>query len=225
MINEKPKILLSYGMPTLKSHYHLYSDAIEKNGGLPELRIYPEASHEGYDGLLLCGGMDIHPSRYGEEVNGSVDMEEARDLAEFPLAKAFIEAGKPVFGICRGFQLLNIYFGGSLIQHLPNAEKHRSTEEEKVHLVTAEKGSFFEKTYEEEFPVNSYHHQAGKELGKGLKVTLRSKDDGVIEGFDHETLPIFGVQFHPERMCRSWDQPETVTSDPMFERFIEMCKK
>lgn len=221
----KPKILLSYGMPTLKSHYHLYVDAIEKNGGLAELRIYPEADHRSYDGLLLCGGMDIHPSRYGEEVNGSVDMEEARDNSEFPLAKAFIEAGKPVFGICRGFQLLNIYFGGSLIQHLPNAEEHRTTEEEKVHLVTAEDGSFFAETFGKEFPVNSYHHQAVGKLGEGLKVTLRSKEDGVVEGFDHESLPIFGVQFHPERMCQSWDKPETVTSDPMFERFLDMCKK
>ena len=219
----KPKILLSFGMPTPLSHYHLYVDAIEKSGGIAELRLYPEAEPEKYDGLLLCGGMDIHPSRYGEEVNGSVDMEEARDAAEFPLAKAFIEAGKPVFGICRGFQLLNIYFGGSLIQHIETADDHRIPGSEAVHLVTAEDG-FFADTYGKEFPVNSYHHQAVGKLGEGLKVTLRAKD-GIIEGFDHESLPVFGVQFHPERMCYSWDKPETVTSTPMFERFLNMCKK
>ncbi len=219
----KPKILLSQGMPTPVSHYHLYVDAIEKSGGIAELRLYPEAEPEKYDGLLLCGGMDIHPSRYGEEVNGSVNMEVARDESEFALAKAFIEAGKPVFGICRGFQLLNIYFGGSLIQHIDTAADHRATEGEAVHPVTAENG-FFADTYGKEFPVNSYHHQAVNRLGEGLKVTLRAKD-GIIEGFDHESLPIFGVQFHPERMCYSWDKPETVTSVPMFERFLDMCKK
>lgn len=219
----KPKILLSFGMPTPLSHYHLYVDAIEKSGGIAELRLYPEAEPEKYDGLLLCGGMDIHPSRYGEEVNGSVNMEEARDNSEFPLAKAFIEAGKPVFGICRGFQLLNIHFGGSLIQHIDTASDHRVTGGEAVHLVTAEEG-FFTDTYGKEFPVNSYHHQAVGKLGEGLKVTLRAKD-GIVEGFDHQSLPVFGVQFHPERMCYSWDKPETVTSTPMFERFLNMCKK
>ncbi len=219
-----PKILLSFGMPTPISHYHLYVDAIEKSGGIAELRLYPEAEPEKYDGLLLCGGMDIHPSRYGEEVNGSVNMEEARDAAEFPLAKAFIEAGKPVFGICRGFQLLNIHFGGSLTQHIATADDHRNSEKEAVHLVTAEDG-FFADTYGKEFPVNSYHHQAVNRLGNGLKVTLTSKEDGIIEGFEHETLPIFGVQFHPERMSYSWNRAETVDGEPMFQRFVEMCKK
>lgn len=223
-MNQLPKILLSFGMPTPVSHYHLYVDGIEKAGGIAELRLYPEAEPEKYDGLLLCGGMDIHPSRYGEEVNGSVNMEEARDVAEFALADAFIKAGKPVFGICRGFQLLNVYFGGSLIQHIDTADHHRNPDKEAVHLVTAEEG-FYTENYGKEFTVNSYHHQAVKKLGDGLKVTLTSKEDGIIEGFDHESLPIFGVQFHPERMCHTWEKPETVTSTAMFDRFIQMCKK
>ncbi|MBR6794224.1 MAG: gamma-glutamyl-gamma-aminobutyrate hydrolase family protein [Clostridia bacterium] len=223
-MNKLPKILLSFGMPTPVSHYHLYVDGVEKAGGIAELRLYPEAEPEKYDGLLLCGGMDIHPSRYGEEVNGSVNMEEARDVAEFALADAFIKAGKPIFGICRGFQLLNIYFGGSLIQHIDTADRHRDPDKEAVHLVTAEDG-FYADTYGKEFSVNSYHHQAVKKLGNGLKVTLTSKEDGIIEGFDHESLPIFGVQFHPERMCHTRENPETVTSTAIFDRFIEMCKK
>lgn len=186
----------------------------------------PSVSTE-YDGLIVCGGVDVHPSRYGEEVNGSVNMDEARDAAELALVEAFLEAGKPIFGVCRGHQLLNVYFGGTLVQHLPNAVEHSTVLAGKdvVHNVISEKGSIAERLYGECFSVNSWHHQAILKPGAGLRITQRSAKDAVIEGFAHESLPVLGVQWHPERMCCSRKRTDTVDGSTIFEYFIRMCEE
>ena len=86
-------------------------------------------------------------------------------------------------------------------------------------------GSVAEKLYGTEFVVNSYHHQAVRELGKGLKITMRSSDDLVVEGIEHASLPVFAVQWHPERMCFSGRREDTVDGAAIFEHFIRMCKE
>ena len=214
----KPKILLS-----ANKNMQYYTDAVNLSGGEATCEYLPKVDLS-FDGLVLCGGNDIDPKYYGETDNGSVSIDALRDEAEFELAKAFIEAGKPVMGICRGAQLLNVYFGGSLIGHLSNANLHTSGSGiDLTHSVNAEKGSILQSLYGESFCANSSHHQAVKKLGAGLVATAFC--DGVIEAFEHVKLPVFAVQFHPERMCYSMRREDTVDGAPIFKRFINLCKK
>ncbi len=212
----KPKILLAANL-----NRQFYIDAVNACGGEAHAEHCPEISLE-YDGLVLCGGNDIYPSYYGEEIDGSVNIDEARDAAEIKLARAFIEAKKPILGICRGSQLLNVVFGGSLYQDLQGADRHKSYDREnyRVHEITAREGSILYNLYDEKFLVNSAHHQAVKKLGAGLIVTASA--DGVVEAFEHESLPVFGVQFHPEKMCLSERHSDTVDGIKIFEYFISL---
>jgi len=214
----KPKILLSTG-----SSPENYIEAVIGCGGIPTAQYLPEPDTS-YDGLILCGGGDIDPSYFGEEVNGSRNIDQARDQAEFALVKAYIEMGKPVLGICRGHQILNVYFGGSLHQDLSNAACHSSfADYDLIHPVAAERHSLLASLFGAEFVVNSSHHQAVKALGEGLKVTLRSGKDGTVEGIEHNFLPVFGVQWHPERMCFQKKREDTADGSAIFRYFIELC--
>ena len=206
----KPKILLSTMNPD-------YIQAVEGAGGIPVPQYLTELDFS-CDGLMLNGGNDIDPAYYGEEVDGAMDILADRDEWEFALIKGYIEAGKPVFGICRGFQLINIFFGGSLHQHIEN---HRNV----VHHVYAVEGSLLHKFHGAEFPVNSVHHQAVKLLGEGLDAIATSADDGFVEAFVHESLPIMGVQWHPERICYAKRNEDTVDGAAIIEHFVDMCRR
>ncbi len=215
----KPKILLSGNK---KLQY--YVDAVEGVDGIAVAKYLPEIDTN-FDGLILCGGNDINPVYYGEEINGSVDIDSERDAVEFDLLKAFVDADKPVMGVCRGFQLINVYFGGSLYQHIRNANEHSSYSDfDLIHPVCASKNSIAGNLYGLDFKVNSFHHQAVNRLGRGLKATMWSADATVIEGFEHESLPVFGVQWHPERMCFSKHRDDTVDGTAIFAHFMQMCK-
>ena len=103
-----PNILLSVELEAEK-----YIHAVELAGGTADAKKCPEVDLS-YDGLILCGGRDVDPALYGEVINGAVEIDYERDTAEMALLKAYVEAGKPVLGICRGSQLMNVFFGGSL---------------------------------------------------------------------------------------------------------------
>ena len=205
-----------------------YAAAVSKAGGV--VVIPGERNAEDYadfcDGLLLTGGPDIEPEVYGEtKLNDTVKCDPIRTDFEIPLAKAFIAKKKPIFTICRGFQLINCVLGGTLYQDIveqlgyvhihPNILRHN---------ITAADGSIMHRLFGKEFKVNSYHHQAVKELGEGLRVTARSVE-GIIEGYEHESLPIIGTQFHPERMSGIWAAGKTPDFAPLFEYFVNMTKK
>jgi len=213
------KILLAVN----KNKEH-YMRAVEACGAIPVPKYIPDEDVD-YDGLILCGGNDISPEYYGEALNGSVNIDVARDSAEFALTKKFLQTGKPILGICRGMQLLNVALGGSLVQHLPCTEKHRAENlQPAYHPLTAEKGCALGRMYGERFAVNSIHHQAVDKIGQGLRITLRS-DEGVVEGYEHVEKPYLGVQFHPERMCLDLKTADTVDGLEVFRYFIELCKK
>lgn len=215
----KPKILLS-----VKNKREAYIDAVEKCGGIAEAFYCPEVSAE-YDGLLLCGGSDIHPRYFGQCIDGAKNIDDARDSAEFALFKAFYDAGKPIMGICRGHQLINIALGGTMIQDIPTASRHIKFDGfAQSHFVTSVEKSFISDIYGDKFSVNTSHHQALDKLGKGLSTVAISSDDGYNEAIIHESRPIFGVQWHPERMCFSERRADTVDGRYVIEYFVNMCK-
>lgn len=216
---EKIKLLLSG-----KTKMDFYVDAAQRLGAETYGGYLPDVDTS-YDGLVLCGGGDVDPKYYKQPIDGSMDIDNARDEAEFALFKAYIDAGKPVFGICRGFQLINIYFGGSLYQDIPEANLHtRIKDVDSAHKVTADEDSVVGKLYGKEFSVNSSHHQALKDLGKGLKATAYWQDK-YVEAVEHTELPILGVQWHPERTCFTMARKDTCDGSKLFEYFIGLCEK
>ena len=213
------KILLS-----CSANSQNYVDAIENLGAEPSANYLP-AIDTNYDGLILCGGNDINPERYAEKLNGAVDIDFERDEVEFALLKAYIDAGKPIMGICRGCQLINVFFGGSLYQNLPESDLHkRKNGMDSVHSVTAISDSIVGGLYGDNFAVNSAHHQAVKTLGVGLRASANWNGQ-YIEAIEHSSYPIFGVQWHPERMCFRNKREDTVCGADIFEYFINMCEK
>ena len=215
-----PKILLS-----VKTKKENYINAVEKCGGIALAQYCPEFSDE-YDGLILCGGSDIDPKYYGEDITESVNIDEKRDKAELELFKKFFEMKKPILGICRGCQLINVALGGSLHQNLLNADKHSSfSDYDLIHEVRVKEKNFLSEIYGEEFYVNSFHHQAIKEHGKDIDVIATACDGVTVEAIKHRDLPIFAVQWHPERMCFEKKREDTVDGSKIIEFFIGLCRK
>ena len=158
-------------------------------------------------GLVLTGGEDIEPSRYGEEAHPELRLvNPGRDAMEYHALDAALFCGMPVLGLCRGHQLVNVYFGGTLYQDIvtdiPGEVSHRQTGEwgEHHHDARVRPGTLLAETLREsEIAINSYHHQAIKDVAPPLRVSAVARD-GLIEAVEHETHPwLVGVQWHPER--------------------------
>jgi putative glutamine amidotransferase len=171
--------------------------------GIEPVRISPDApqSSESIDGLVLTGGTDINPARYGQDrAPETGDPDDARDELEMRLLQDALAAGLPVLAICRGMQLMNVACGGTLIQHLTNTDVHIvKPREAAAHFVHVTNGTCLAAIIGEgEHEVNSRHHQAIDRLGDGLIVSAKSPD-GVVEAIENpgESF-VLGVQWHPE---------------------------
>ena len=141
------------------------------------------------DGLYVPGGEDIDPHFYNEEINGSRNIIREVDEADLIYIKAFHKAKKPILGICRGLQVVNVYFGGTLYQDIKNHENV-------WHDVLIDENSFVYDIYEtNKLHVNSYHHQAIKDVAPGFRVVAKA-EDGTIEAIEKDN--IYLVQWHPE---------------------------
>lgn len=151
-------------------------------------------------GLILPGGGDITPAFYGEKNHGSRNINTELDILQLQALDLCIRESIPVLGICKGLQIINVGFGGSLIQDLPTASIHRYEDGDKYHSTVTLEDSILRKLYGETPVVNSAHHQAIKELGTGLTAIQWCPEDHCIEAIVHSRLPILGVQWHPERM-------------------------
>jgi len=204
-----------------------YPRAIERAGGVPLLtsECCVEEMAELCDGLLLTGGEDLNPKLMGEEkLNASVRWDDIRDEFELALFKAFVQRGKPIFGICRGFQVINVALNGDLYQDLVEQMGLVHMNIDIRHNITTKEGSLLRRLFGESFRVNSTHHQAVRKLGEGLEGTAWSVE-GICEAYEHTSMPIFGTQFHPERLTNiMWDE-RTPDFAPLFEHFIKLCTK
>ncbi len=179
---------------------------------------------EHYDGLLIPGGVDVSPEYYSQKNTACADIDEELDRLQFFIADQFVAAGKPVLGICRGHQLLNILFGGTLTQHIPNAESHMAISgNDRLHPVYCKEGSRLCKLYGKSFCANSSHHQAIAAAGKEITVTALA-EDGTPEAFEHNQLPVWGVQFHPERMCGDFANEKIADGLAVINDFIKTIR-
>jgi putative glutamine amidotransferase len=217
------------------SKLHDYEESVRRAGG--DVHVVDPASESAMDvvansdGILLPGGGDVLPSRYGQPQHAAFDAAEAgRDEFELELVKLATEADVPLFAICRGIQVLNVARGGTLVQHLPEEvaggvdHNVREPRFAIAHEVWVTAGSLLDRLMRETeedggFPVNSRHHQAARTLGTGL-ITTATAPDGVIEAVEDPSKRfILGVQWHPENFYRTGE------FRALFEGFIEAARK
>lgn len=197
-----------------------YIAALEACGVQAVVSLSPQDS-AGCGGLLLPGGADMEPAFYGAENTASRGIDRALDHTELALAHGFAASGKPILGICRGLQVLNVAFGGDLLQHLPAAGAHCWEEStgDKQHPITAPPESFLYRLYGARFPVNSAHHQGVGCVAPGFQIAARA-EDGTIEALCCPERHIYAVQFHPERMALRLSRNDTVDGLPIFQFFM-----
>ena len=207
--------LFVYGM---RERYPNYARAVAAAGGV--LRFSLEVGQaEGCAGLLLPGGGDMEPWRYGRANTASRGLEPERDRAELELLERFAAEGRPVLGICRGLQVINVFFGGTLIQDLPG---HSAVgNRDRLHLVNAAPEGFG-RLWGDRPVVNSAHHQAVERLGEGLRAVQWAMD-GTVEGLVHKTLPVWAVQWHPERLAGHLAVRGAADGERLLRGFLELC--
>ena len=215
---------------------HDVKEAFIKLGAIPLIIAFPDDVSkvdqlaQDYvqliDGLMLPGGPDVDPTFYGEEPHPKIGMTlYQKDRFEIALIKAALAADKPIFGICRGIQIMNVAMGGTLYQDLESQYPELKIQHPQAtlgqfatHHVELTAGSKLAKLYgQSTIKVNSRHHQAVKAVGKGLKVTAVAPD-GVVEGMESTDTDLFlGVQWHPENM---WQQ-EAPQQLVVFQDFLD----
>lgn len=215
-----------------------YTNAIIEAGGTPILLNVTRDEEmiadyaAALDGFLFSGGDDVDPAFYGEDQQWACgDVCPLRDEFEIKLLRTLLEKypEKPILGICRGEQVLNVALGGSLYQDLhsqfPGCIRHQQQQISPYasHKAMVEPGSRLYDIYgSNEVMVNSFHHQAVKEIGPGLVITAKSTD-GVVEGFEKPDHPYFvAVQWHPERLVEREFHPE---HKALFKSFVDACRK
>ena len=189
-----------------------------------------EAYATDLDGLILQGGADVAPPSYGEEAERPEWAGDAvRDAYELELIAAFRELNKPILGVCRGRQILNVACGGTLVQdiqtHVPNARRHRDWDvyDRNIHEIVFAQGGRMASLYpgQDKATVTSVHHQCIKRLGDGLRIEAHCPDDGIIEAISYDGPSwVFGVQWHPE-----WHTAEKqlglLNSEPFVHAFLK----
>lgn len=173
-----------------------------------------------YDGLIIPGGKHVHPSFYGAEVECTKHkFNPELDELELELVDMFVEAGKPIMGVCRGCQLVNVALGGTLVQDV--GMEHY---DDAVRDTTIMEGTDFYRMFGESVDTVHFHHQAVDVLADNLTVTMVDTEDGTIEGYMHNTLPIYAVQFHPDRMYVKDDPAIKETGRIFMEYFFDICQ-
>ncbi len=228
MLSDKSGVFANYDRAYVNDDY---IRSVNENGGialpLPICEI--EENLEFYtntiDGLILSGGHDVNPHLYNEEIHPKTgDIYPRRDKFDMVLIEKMVKKQKPIFGICRGFQLINVYFGGSLFQDLSlfgtSYIKHWQDQNPTmpVHKIKFEGENVFTKLYGSDTFTNSWHHQVLNRVADGFKVCGKTSD-GVVEAIENEPKKIIAVQWHPEMMSINDDGARE-----LFKKFIQMSK-
>jgi putative glutamine amidotransferase len=175
---------------------------------------------EQINGLLLPGGWDVDPPAYGEaRETETPEVDPALDRTEIALVRAAVEGGVPVFGICRGQQVINVALGGSLRQHVDGHDMHGYPRDLLAHPIEIDPDSELARAVSAPaVTVNSLHHQSVKDVAPGLRITAKSPD-GVVEGIESRNGMVVAVQCHPEELVNQegW-------ALPLFQRFVERVR-
>ena len=197
-----------------------YAEAVTAAGGLPvhlPQHVDPAAYAGHLDGVLLTGGADVDPVRYGAAVDPATGpVEEERDAAELALIELAVTDDLPVLGICRGLQLLNVWAGGTLHQHDPAHARYDLAVDDAFDDVSIEPGSRLAAVHGGSIRVNSLHHQTVQRVADGWIVTARSAD-GTIEAIEWPGHDVIAVQWHPELLAGA-------ATDPLFAWLVERAR-
>jgi putative glutamine amidotransferase len=233
----KPIIGVTSSKELGKEKYHIQqadTEAIIQAGGLPIM--LPHLTNEDdidqiaerIDGLYATGGYDVDPTLFGEEPHPNLGtVIPSRDAFELALIQKVLELDKPILGVCRGTQILNVAVGGDMYQDIPtqiegNVLQHqqKAPSEHGSHFVDVKEGSLLHRlTESEKLKVNSRHHQANRSVPESFLIS-GTASDGVVEAIESkEHHFVLGLQWHPENMAVASDIP----SQKIFKGFIEAC--
>lgn len=229
--HEKEEGLRNYHRTTLSIDY---TKAVIAGGGIPVVipvsgdREVIKEQLATLDGLLLSGGADINPLLYGQDFKVGMGVPQPeRDECEMIIIDEFIKTGKPVLGICRGHQMLNIFFKGTLFQDDRYAAKGDIQHTQKLypelptHRVNIiDENNILAELYGKEIVTNSFHHQSVDKLGEGLTL-IAETNDGMVEAFQMKSHKfLYGIQWHPEMMTARGN----MEMKKIFEKFVKACQ-
>lgn len=220
-----PPLKIAIGGPVETSEN--YCQALFLLGALPLVTLDSRSPlAASCDGLILPGGGDIDPFYFRQKPLGSRQPDRRLDQKQFLMLHLFLKQKKPILGICKGMQLINVYFGGTIIQHLDNADRHTWHDWDQVHLTLCRENSILSQIYGPSFFTNSAHHQAIGACGKGLEI-IQWSEDGIPEALCHKERKrhILGVQWHPERMCFSHKRPDCADGSLLLSYFLDLCRE
>lgn len=209
------KKILVAGIPKDTTNYVA---VLEHLGAEPIVSLHPESVYS-FDGLLLPGGGDICPSYFDQPVIDTRKPNPDLDRAQFSVLYQFLHTHKPILGICKGMQLINVFFGGDINQHVESEALHQWNGADQWHETTVKKDSLLDKLYNTNVEVNSAHHQSIGTAGQDLEVIQTSIDE-IPEAVCHEHLPLLGVQWHPERMCLGHKKYGAADGTAIFRWFL-----
>ena len=209
-----------------------YSNSVINSGGIPvilpitdNLEVIKEQVKY-FDGLILSGGGDPDPNLYGEDCLQELgDITPERDAFELAILEEFLKTKKPILGICRGLQLMNVFYGGTLYQDIKYVDtniqhKQKWLADLPTHDINILENNILFEIFGKKARTNSFHHQMIKDLGREL-TSIATANDGVIEAIQNKNYPFFyGVQWHPEMMASRGN----LGMKKIFDKFIESCK-
>ena len=209
-----------------------YSNSVINSGGIPVILpitdnfevIKEQVKY--FDGLILSGGGDPDPNLYGEDCLQELgDITPERDTFELAILEEFLKTKKPILGICRGLQLMNVFYGGTLYQDIKYVDtniqhKQKWLADLPTHDINILENNILFEIFGKKARTNSFHHQMIKDLGREL-TSIATTNDGVIEAIQNKNYPFFyGVQWHPEMMASRGN----LGMKKIFDKFIESCK-